>query len=635
VVFVGKGGKALMNKQEIAIVALLFVVLLGWGYMNRSGFMSEPVTPVQQESQEGQEVSGTNVPPAVVDATELGTVTAEPGKQVKKPAVVEPEAVTIRPEEDEKTILLSNDVAFVTVSSWGGVVVSTRLKDYRAELDEESGPIALDYSYQPVMSLDGLSGFSRNDAYELVVSDDERSVTATRSVGALSLVRTLTLGDGYVVTARDVFSNTSSEAAELSEHTVSAGTMKKIKMRTPSGRGFSYMGVDSLPSRGDANVIYWGKKGPAEDGASIALIEHFQPLGRQGGCAMFKGKLGEQLAKSVEFGSKDETDWVAVKNKFFVNILKPEDEASGMRVKARREYLEQEDENNPKTWAKAAVIEEVSASLVIPNKVMKPGESIAREYTCYMGPKKYAELKKLGGHQDKVMFRAWNGWGWFRWVCVALLTTLNWIYSIIPNYGVAIILLTVLVKILFWPIMHKNTESMKKMQALKPEIDALKAKHKDNPKKVQQEQMVLYKKHKVNPLASCLPMVVQMPVFIAMFTVIRKAVELRYSEFLWVADLSEPEGLLYGMIPFVGSLNILPLLMVASMVWQQKLTPSTGDSQQKQMMIMMPIMMLFFMYKMASGLTLYWTVSQVLSIVQLLRQKKKSDAEEALAAAAA
>ena len=197
----------------------------------------------------------------------------------------------------------------------------------------------------------------------------------------------------------------------------------------------------------------------------------------------------------------------------------------------------------------------------------------------------------------------------------------------LPNYGVAIIILTILVKIVFWPLTHKSTESSKKMQKLQPLIAELKEKHKDAPQKMQQAQMALYKEHGVNPLASCLPMLVQLPIFIALFTVLRSSIELRFASFLWIADLSEPEGLLDGMIPLIGSLNILPIVMTGTMIIQQQLTPTAGDPQQKKMMMMMPAMMLLFFYNMASALVLYWSVSQCLSIAQLLMQQRKSKQE--------
>ena len=143
---------------------------------------------------------------------------------------------------------------------------------------------------------------------------------------------------------------------------------------------------------------------------------------------------------------------------------------------------------------------------------------------------------------------------------------------------------------------------------------------------MQQETWALYKEKKVNPLSSCLPMLIQIPVFIALFQVLRSAVELRYAGFLWISDLSEPERLFSSWFPF-GGLNILPILMAATMYLQSKLTPSTGDkSQQRMMTVFMPLMMLVMFYSFASALSLYWTLSQVISIFQMWLMRRKSAA---------
>jgi YidC/Oxa1 family membrane protein insertase len=210
--------------------------------------------------------------------------------------------------------------------------------------------------------------------------------------------------------------------------------------------------------------------------------------------------------------------------------------------------------------------------------------------------------------------------GWWRSICWLLLVCLKGIYAVIPNYGVAIILLTILIRLVFWPITHKSTESMRRMQEIQPKIAALREKYRDKPQKIQEETMKLYKEHKVNPIGGCLPMLIQIPVFIALFNVLRSAVELRYAGFLWIADLSEPEGLFAGVLPF--AINILPIIMTATSVWQSYLTPSGGDPAQQKMMLLMPIMMLFIFYSMPSALVLYWTANQVLMIVQLLWQKR-------------
>ena len=215
----------------------------------------------------------------------------------------------------------------------------------------------------------------------------------------------------------------------------------------------------------------------------------------------------------------------------------------------------------------------------------------------------------------------------------ALLYSMNLFNQYLPGgYGIAIIILTLLIRILFWPLTHKSTESMKRMQEVQPELKALQEKYKKDPPRMQQETMKLYKEKRVNPMGGCLPMFIQIPVFFALFTVLRNAIELRFSSFLWIKDLSTAENLFAGSIPLVGALNILPIIMSLSMIWQQKLsspgTAMTPEQQQQQriMMFMMPVMMLFFFYTMPSGLVLYWTVSNLLMIGQIgirnIRQKK-------------
>ena len=318
--------------------------------------------------------------------------------------------------------------------------------------------------------------------------------------------------------------------------------------------------------------------------------------------------------------------WAAVKNKFFVQLLVPLDEsgAADCELYALR---------NP-AGKRGKQVGLVGASLVFPERTLDAGESITRALDYYVGPKKYTLLKEFGRHQDKVM----EFGKWFGWMCGPLLWILNAIHSVIPNYGVAIILLTVLVRLVFWPVMHKSTASMKRMQEIQPLVAELRKKHEGNAQKIQQETMALYKEHKVNPMASCLPMLIQIPVFIALFTVLRSAVELRFADFLWVSDLSEPEAIPLGALlfmkgPFSGlwafAVNFLPLYMTVTMVLQQRLTPSSSDPQQKTMMMIMPIVMLVMFYNMASALVLYWSTSQTLAIVQMALQRKSGKKKDA------
>jgi YidC/Oxa1 family membrane protein insertase len=171
---------------------------------------------------------------------------------------------------------------------------------------------------------------------------------------------------------------------------------------------------------------------------------------------------------------------------------------------------------------------------------------------------------------------------------------------------------------------------MKRMQEIQPKMKELQARFKDNPQRLQQETWALYREHKVNPLSSCLPMLIQIPVFIALFNVLRSAVELRYALFLWIADLSEPEALFASWFPF-GGLNVLPVLMAVTTGLQSAFTPSTGDrQQQRMMMVVMPAMMLFMFYSFPSALSLYWFLSNLFSIVQMWMIRRSTGASAAV-----
>jgi YidC/Oxa1 family membrane protein insertase len=214
---------------------------------------------------------------------------------------------------------------------------------------------------------------------------------------------------------------------------------------------------------------------------------------------------------------------------------------------------------------------------------------------------------------------------------------MNWLHDVTRlGYGWVIVLITFLLRGIFWPLMAASTRSMKRMQALAPEVKALKEKYKDDPQKFTQKQMELWKKHKVNPVGGCLPMAIQMPVFIGFYTMLRSAIELRGAHFLWAADLSKPDTLFMipglTFIPFISTpeglpFNLLPLLMGGAMLWQSHLTPpSPGmDPTQQKMMRYLPAIFILFLYNYSSGLALYMTVSTLLGVLQTKLTKNLKD----------
>jgi YidC/Oxa1 family membrane protein insertase len=231
----------------------------------------------------------------------------------------------------------------------------------------------------------------------------------------------------------------------------------------------------------------------------------------------------------------------------------------------------------------------------------------------YVGPK---ELDHLAQAEHLLVDAVDFGWFWF--LAKPAVYVLKWLYNYTHNYGVAIILLTILIKIVFWPLTQKSFKSMQAMKKIQPKIAQVREKYKDDREKLNQELMGLYKTYKVNPMGGCIPMVLQIPVFIALYRMLNTAVELRHEPFLWwINDLTAPDRLHIGIpIPYLGGIPVLTILMGVSMFAQQKMTPSSGDPRQEQIMLLMPLIFTVFFINFPSGLVLYWLVNNILSIVQ-------------------
>jgi len=257
---------------------------------------------------------------------------------------------------------------------------------------------------------------------------------------------------------------------------------------------------------------------------------------------------------------------------------------------------------------------------------LQPGTEKEYKYHLFYGPKKLEMLKTIGFNLDKSI-----NFGWFDVIAKPTLWLLNLLHDYCRNYGIAIILVTILFKAAFWPISQKGMKSMKNMQKLQPKMVKIREKYKSDPTRMNQEVMSLYKTYKVNPLGGCLPMVLQIPVFFALYKVLLQSIELRHAPFmLWITDLSAPDRLWLGFdIPYLGGLPVLTLLMGASMFFQQKLSPTTADPTQAKVMQFLPLIFTFMFLNFASGLVLYWFVNNLLSILQQVlinRETKKPEA---------
>lgn len=293
-----------------------------------------------------------------------------------------------------------------------------------------------------------------------------------------------------------------------------------------------------------------------------------------------KNKLGEP--KIYKEGLK----WVAQEDKYFFASIVP----SGQVLEA-------------KAW-------NAQDSTVVALKV-KPG---VNSFIVYAGPKEYERLQEL-----KVGLEHIIDFGFFSILARPLFWILKFFHSFMGNYGWAIVLLTIIVRIPFIPLLNKSQKAMKKMQDIQPKLTELREKHKKDPQKLQKETMEMYKKYKVNPVSGCLPMLLQIPVFFALYKVLMIAIELRGAPFmLWITDLSAKD-------PYY----IMPIVMGITMVLQQKMTPTSLDPKMNKIMMLMPVVFTFLFLGFASGLVLYWLVNNILSIIQQFFINRKLARESA------
>ena len=298
--------------------------------------------------------------------------------------------------------------------------------------------------------------------------------------------------------------------------------------------------------------------------------------------------------------------WAAVTSQYFCTIVTPQSGSPTKSVWAKRFSTIKAD---------AAPVLGIQGGLIQGGLSLAPGAREIRSFQIYSGPKEIPSLRELGPTQDQVM-----SFGMFGFVSEFLLWSMNNLHTLLGNYAAAIIVLTLLIKSILWPVQNKATNEMRKMAALSPKMTEMRDKFKDDPQKLNAETMKLYKEYGVNPFSGCLPMLIQIPIFFGFYSMLGTAIELRNSSFLWVNDLSQPDTIA-DVLGF--PINILPIVMAGTMVWQMVITPKTGDAMQQRIFYFMPIIFLVFCYNYASGLALYWTTQNIFSIVQLYLTRNK------------
>lgn len=327
----------------------------------------------------------------------------------------------------------------------------------------------------------------------------------------------------------------------------------------------------------------------------------------EGPSAYLNNELEQIKIKSIEEKDKYEgrIEWIALQDRYFLTglLTDPENEAHLMLGATKKALMNK---------------------YVHPPIKIEAGQQVVVKHQLFMGPKQMDLLNAVGKGLGNLI-----DFGWFDFLARPCLHFMNLIYGVIPNYGLAIIILTIIIKILLWPLGTKSYKSMNEMKRIQPLMAEIREKYKNDKTKQNQEVMNLYRTYKVNPMGGCLPMVLQIPVFFALYRMLYEAIELRHAPFIgWINDLSAPDRLFnFGFtVPLMEppyGIPVLTLIMGATMFLQQKMSPPMGDPAQAKMMMLMPVVFTFIFINFSSGLVLYWLVNNVLSIAQQYYIQKK------------
>jgi YidC/Oxa1 family membrane protein insertase len=496
----------------------------------------------------------------------------------------------------QEIVTLGNEHVVLSFTNFGGAIRDAALLRFPAVKGSLDPYVFNQLRYAPALSFVDFPGLDRHTPWQLVSQGDGRVVYRAVVDRRVEVTRTYRLprvgegGDPYRLRQEVVFRNLSDEPVGAQRIALNLGTAAPV---SSADTGYhlnvgSYDGNKAQFVRRDAlmggGFLAWiGLR----DGAPKPVIERIRPL-----------------------------TWASVKNQFFTSVLTA-DGNPGVGVTVRLVDLPAfPDSTKPNIG--------VTGNALFDLPRIEPGDTARLDGWFYVGPKEYHRLANFDHREDLVM-----DFGFFGFFSKILLTLMNWFYALVPNYGVAIILTTIALKTVFLPLTLAAAKSSKRMAKIQPLMKELQSKYdRSDPKQVQKQQremLDLFKQHRVNPLGGCLPILVTIPFFIGFFQMLQSASELRFAEFLWVADLSAPDTV---WRPLGFPLNIMPLLMCATMVIQMRLVPTpTMDNAQARILKMMPYVMLIFCYGFSSALSLYWTVSNVYTIGQQLVINRMKDDE--------
>lgn len=572
-----------MDRKSVFILAICFLLLFSWPLLVNKIYPPKPLPP-----------RPTNAPPATL------TLTNAPAATASAPALVEAPLAAPRIAYDsnapEQVLEFTNAHAHYAFTSHGGGLKLVELLQYPETVSRhrtkkgETGRVASLNAQTPAPTMALLDGEPVQGDGVFELSRTASGIRAEKVLtNGLAIIKDFEVSTNYLVFATVKLENRSGKPLSLPAQEWVAGTATPMN---PQDDG-STVGV----------MWYNGTKSQDILGSSYFSSSGFMCTPR---------------TPPAEYrGGQTNVFWAAVHNQFFALAVMPSAPADQLvirKVPLPRPSLA-EIQSDSRIVKEPAAYE---ATMVYPALTLAPKESVQRQLAIFAGPKEYRTLATISATFNNNVDQVMGFGGFFGFFSKGLLLGMNWLHAVMGlSYGWAIVAITLIIKVVFWPLTQASTRSAKRMQALQPQIKEIQAKYKDDPAKAQKKMMEFWKENKVNPMSGCLPTLIQMPVFIGFFYMIRSAIELRGAPFLWVGDLSRPDTLF--LIPGLNfPFNLLPLIMGATMLWQARLTPpSPGmDPTQAKMMRYMPLMFMVFLYNFSAGLTLYWTVQNLLSILQ-------------------
>jgi YidC/Oxa1 family membrane protein insertase len=579
-----------MEKRAIIAIILTFLVIMLWGTIQSKFFPSAPTKEVKKEEVAPAE----KVVEKKIDIKETKPQLQKEAELLSKTKVVPKKEVSIE-TQNYWAVFTSEDAR----------LKHFKLKKYEDRVEESALTVKLIQFFQELFTkkeeskkpvLLDLVNTSEEEGLPLGISlitplpsssdgnweveKEQLRLINTGEKGEVTFIKILE--NGLKVSKRYGFTS-ENNTIDL-EVEVQNNTPQEI----PIQLGLQWIGRIELRKLADEGNKDYGLKYAFFKNQKVETKD----LGGTGSSGCIPGcSTPKKHIEPFEFSDKGEIGWYAFKGEYFTTLLIPSPSEKNLTLSVK---------GNEKNILKTDVI---SSSIAIP-----PKQAVKIPYQIYLGPKDENKLKALGVGAEKLV-----DFGFFTVVAKPLLWFLRLTHHVTKNFGIDIIILSILIKIIFLPLTQISFKSMKEMQKVQPEMARLKETHKNDKARLQQETMLLYKRRKINPMSGCLPMLIQIPVFIALYNALQYTIEMRHAPFfLWIKDLAAKDPI-----------YITPLIMGATMVIQQKMTPSAADPAQAKMFMLMPVMFTFLFLNFPSGLVIYWLINNVLSIAHQYYMNKK------------